>query len=92
METGRLGEQSIGVPAGTANRIDYLRKVGFFATDDEKSAFGSAWGMLCSRSHPGVPERHEARIGLILALEFGHLLVLKFENWKANQYREFSRL
>lgn len=89
-ETGRSGGHSVGVPGGTANRIQYLRDVGFFATDDEKSAFTSAWGMLSAGSHPGVPPRHEARIGLILALEFGHLLVLKFQDWKKNHCKRFS--
>lgn len=87
-ETGNVGGHAIAVPGGTANRIKYLQKVGFF-TQDEKSAFCSAWGTLSAGSHPGVPARHEARIGLILALEFGQLLILKFVNWKKNGCRSF---
>lgn len=88
-ETGRLGGHAIAVPGGTKNRLEYLRKVGFF-TADEESAFGSAWGTLSAGSHPGVPTRQEARIGLILALELGQLLVLKFLDWKTNRFAGFS--
>jgi hypothetical protein len=42
------------------------------------------------RAHPGVPEREQARIGLILALEFGQLLLMKFTNWKAKAYLCFK--
>lgn len=89
-ETGSSGAYSIGVPGGTANRIEYLYNVGFF-TADEKAAFASAWGALSAGSHPGVPAREEARIELILALEFGQLLVLKFQDWKKTNYKGFSR-
>jgi len=89
-ETGNIGGHAIAVPGGTANRVEYLRRVGFF-TPDEESAFRSAWGTLCAGSHPGVPARHEARIGLILALEFGQLLILKFVDWNKNGCRSFSR-
>jgi len=88
-ETATNGKISIGLPGKTANRIDYLTKVGFF-TGDEQAAFNSAWGSLSAGSHPGVPEREQAQIGLVLALEFGQLLLLKFSNWKANGYRSFS--
>lgn len=91
-ETHRCGGQSNPVPGGTANRIDYLREVGFFTSDDEKSAFRSAWSMLCAGSHPGVPAKNEARIGLVLALEFGQLLALKFFDWKNNNYARFSQV
>jgi hypothetical protein len=88
-ETQKNGRHSIDLPSGTANRIDYLQRVGFF-TEDEQAAYRSAWGSLSAGSHPGVPEREQARIGLILALEFGQLLLLKFANWRANGYRSFS--
>lgn len=89
-DTHKSGAHSNGFPGGTANRIKYLLDVGFF-TPDETSAFSSAWGALSAGSHPGVPAREEARIGLILALEFGQLLLLKFENWKAGSYKTFVR-
>jgi hypothetical protein len=88
-DTHRSDVHIQGLPGGTANRIQYLREVSFL-TPDEESAFKSAWGALSAGSHPGVPEREEARIGLVLALEFGQLLLLKFMNWKKYGYRGFS--
>jgi hypothetical protein len=38
-----------------------------------------------------APARGQARIGLVLALEFGQLLMLKFKDWKSNGYLKFSR-
>ncbi len=89
IETDRHGGHGLGLPGATANRIGYLRQVGFL-TADEETAFCSAWGTLSAGSHPGVPAREEARIGLILALEFGQLLLLKFANWRANRYTRLS--
>jgi hypothetical protein len=83
------GGHSVGYPAGTANRLQYLQDVGFL-TSDEKTAFGAGWGSLSAGSHPGIPSRDEARIGLILSLEFAQLLLLKFANWSANGFRGFS--
>lgn len=88
-DTHSVGAHSARHPGGTANRISYLREVAFL-TSDEEAAYRSAWGALSAGSHPGVPARDEARIGLILALEFGQLLLLKFANWKANAYKKFS--
>jgi hypothetical protein len=87
--TDAQGKQSTNLPGGTAPRIGYLKDVEFL-TADEQAAFKSAWGSLSAGSHPGVPEREQARIGLILALEFGQLLLIKFENWKTNDYQKFS--
>jgi hypothetical protein len=89
VETDCSGGHAAKLPGGTANRIQYLAQVGFL-TPEEQTAFGSAWGALSAGSHPGVPAREEARIGLILALEFGQLLLLKCENWSKNGYRRFS--
>ena len=88
-ETNAHGKHSTGLPGPTKDRIEYLRKVGFFTTDEE-AALKSGWGSLSAGSHPGVPEREQARIGLILALEFGQLMLMKFANWKANAYKAFS--
>lgn len=82
------GGHSVGYPGGTANRLQYLQDVGFF-TPDEKAAFGAAWGFLSAGSHPGIPSRDEARIGLILSLEFSQVLLLKFAEWHANGFRGF---
>lgn len=87
-ETERVGGHSAGLPGGTKNRLEYLQKTGFFS-GDELAAFGSAWGALSAGSHPGVPPRDEARIGLILAIEFGQLLVLKFKTWSGNKCQRF---
>jgi hypothetical protein len=89
-ETATHGKHTTKLPGGTSNRIDYLAQVGFL-TNDEKAAFNSAWGTLSAGSHPGVPEREQARIGLTLGLEFGQLLLLKFANWKKNAYQRFSK-
>jgi hypothetical protein len=88
-ETDQHGGHSIGYPGGTANRLDYLRSVGFF-TPDERTAVGASWGFLSAGSHPGLSSRDEARIGLILSLEFGVLLLAKFSSWKSHLYRGFS--
>jgi hypothetical protein len=88
-ETEKSGAHSAKLPGGTANRIVYLREVGFL-TPDEEAAIKSAWGALSAGSHPGVPERDEARIGLILALELGQLLSLKFGNWKKGGFKKLS--
>jgi hypothetical protein len=88
-ETNTHGKHSTGLPGNTKDRIEYLTKVGFFKPDEE-AAFKSGWGSLSAGSHPGVPEREQARIGLVLALEFGQLLMMKFTNWKANNYKRFS--
>lgn len=88
VETKKHGNHSGGLASGTANRMGYLRDVDFL-TPDERAALGSAWGSLSAGSHPGVPERDQARIGLVLALEFGQLLMLKYMNWKSKAYRAF---
>lgn len=88
-ETSASGRHAVGWPGGTANRIEYLNKVGFF-TKDEAAAISAGWGSLSAGNHPGIPARHEAHIALILALEFGQMLLLKFLDWKANGYAGFS--
>ncbi len=88
-ETNTYGTHSIGLPGNTKDRIEYLTKVGFL-NGDEEASFKSGWGSLSAGSHPGVPDRELARIGLVLALEFGQLLLFKFTNWKANAYCRFQ--
>jgi hypothetical protein len=87
-ETDRLGGHSVRLPGGTGNRFQYLQNVGFLNVD-EFTAVGSAWGTLSAGSHPGVPPRDAARIGLVLAIEFGQLLVLKFTAWVAKGLKSF---
>lgn len=88
-ETNAHGKHTVGLPGSTKDRIEYLTRIGFFMPDEE-AAFKSGWGSLSAGSHPGVPQREQARIGLVLALELGQLLLIKFDNWKANAYRAFS--
>ncbi len=88
-ETKTHGTPATKLPSGTKNKIEYLTTAKFF-TADEQAAFDSAWGSLSAGSHPGVPEREQARIGLVLALEFGQLLLLKFSSWKIGGYRAFA--
>jgi hypothetical protein len=88
-ETSVHGKHSTKLPGGTSNRIEFLTNVGFL-TADEHAAFNSVWGSLSAGSHPGVPEREQARIGLVLALEFGQLLLLKFTDWKDNGCAAFT--
>ena len=85
------GNHQTKMPGGLGNRIAYLTTIGFL-TPDEKASFDSAWGSLSAGSHPGVPQRDQTRIGLILALEFGQILLLKFPDWKANAYKAFSAI
>jgi hypothetical protein len=86
--TDKHVSHSFGLPGGTANRIEYLRKAGFLSSDEE-AAFKAAWGMLSAGSHPGLPLQEEARIGLVLALELGQILLIKLAPWKANAYKHF---
>ena len=88
-ETNRVGGHATRLPGGTTNRFTYLRQVGFL-TDEEENGFRSAWGMLSAGSHPGIPAKDEARIGLILALELSQLLLLKYTNWQANGCTKFN--
>ncbi len=87
-QTNKHGGHSTKLGSGTKHVLDYLRTVGFF-TEDEKTAYGSAWGMLSAGSHPGIPEKQLARIGLVLALEFGQLLLLKYANWSKGGHKTF---
>lgn len=89
LETNSNGGHSGGFPNDTAGRILYLKEVGFL-TLDERDAVKSAWHTLCAGSHPGIPERELARIGLVLALEFGQLLLLKSADWSKNGYKAFT--
>jgi hypothetical protein len=88
-ETDKHGKHSTKLPGPMKDRIEYLTKVGFLVPDEE-AALKAGWASLSAGSHPGVPEREQARIGLILALEFGQLLLIKFTNWENNAYKCFK--
>ncbi len=70
-----------GLPGGMKNRMDYLEEIGVW-TNDERQMFGSAWGFLSAGGHPGLPPREQARIGLILAIEFSQVLIMNWQHWK----------
>ncbi len=74
---------SVGLPGGTGNRMDYLKTNGLLMAD-ERDAFGAAWGFLSAGTHPGLTPREQARMGLVLSLEFGQALILKWQHWNAN--------
>jgi hypothetical protein len=85
-----------GKSTKTGPRIEYLADVSFLSSnpqdrmDEELGAVRTVWAYLCAGGHPGLTPREDARIGLILALEFGQLLALKFKDWKTSGYRGFS--
>jgi hypothetical protein len=62
-----------GLPDGSKNRFRYLME-NELLIEDEKFAFESAWSFLSAGSHPGLTPREQARIGLVLSLEFGQIL------------------
>jgi hypothetical protein len=72
---------NVKLPGGTANRLDYMEKIGLFSSD-ERAAFGAAWGFLSAGSHPGLPPREQARIGLVLSMEFCQMLLFKWQHWR----------
>jgi hypothetical protein len=61
---------------GVKNQIHFLSKQGFISADEEQ-AFLSAWGFLSAGAHPGLPPEEAGRLGLILGLEFTHVLLVK---------------
>jgi hypothetical protein len=61
---------------GLKNQIEFLSRESFFSSDEEQ-AFLAAWGFLCAGAHPGLPPDEVGRIGLILALEFTQVLLIK---------------
>jgi len=74
------GISPVGLPGGTSNRLDYLERNGLL-TADERTAFGAAWGFLSAGTHPGLPPREQARMGILLSIEFSQMLVLKWLDW-----------
>jgi hypothetical protein len=75
-------------PGGGQPGIPYLKHAGFFDSDEEL-AFSSAYGFLCSGSHPGVGGEQQAYLAMVLSLTFGHVALSKFAAWKAHSYKTF---
>lgn len=67
----------------------YLKKSAFFDGDEEQ-AFRSSYGFLSAGGHPGISEKDEAYLAQILALTFGHALLLKLGSWAAGGYAHFT--
>lgn len=61
---------------GLKNQIEFLAKETFISAD-EQQAFQAAWGFLSAGAHPGLPPDEVGRIGLVLALEFVQVLLVK---------------
>ncbi len=66
----------------------YLEEVGFLDSD-EKLAFSSSWGFLSSGAHPGIGNKDQAYLAMVLSLSFGHVALSKFGAWKTHGYKGF---
>lgn len=64
---------------GFKNQVEFLTKTNF-VSDDEAQALLAAWGFLSAGAHPGLPPDEAGRIGLVLALEFTHMLLVKAQS------------
>ncbi len=83
-EIEKTAHSRVALPGGTKNRWGYLEANGLL-TSDEVAMFGAGWGFLSAGSHPGLPPREQARIGLILSMEFSQVLIMKWLDWR-NQH------
>jgi hypothetical protein len=66
----------------------YLEETGFLDSD-ERLAFLSSWAFLSSGAHPGIGDKDQAYLAMVLSLAFGHVALSKFEAWKAHGYKGF---
>ncbi len=71
-----------------ADLFKFLRASGFLDADEEQ-AFRSSFGFLSAGGHPGIGEKDDAYLSQILALTFGHALLLKLDSWHAGNYQNF---
>jgi hypothetical protein len=58
-----------------------------FLTEDEKAAYGAAFGFLSVAHHPGLPDPDMARLCMILAMSLGHACLLKLGSWTRANFR-----
>jgi hypothetical protein len=70
---------------GFRDLMNWLQDSGFF-TNDEKDAYGSAFGFLSLGNHPGLPDPYMARLCMILALTLGHACLQKMARWNGKQF------
>jgi hypothetical protein len=66
----------------------YLEETGFLDSD-ERLAFSSSWAFLSAGAHPGIGNKDQAYLAMVLSLSFGHIALSKFEGWKAHGYKGF---
>ena len=66
----------------------YLEEAGFLDSD-EKLAFSSSWAFLSSGAHPGIGNKDQAYLAMVLSLSFGHVALRKFQVWKTRGYKGF---
>lgn len=89
-ETGR-NRTDLTVDATKLNMKDlfqYLHQAAFLDAD-EKLAFSSVWGFLCSGAHPGIGTEDKAYLAMILSLTFSNTALRKFQKWQARGYNGF---
>jgi hypothetical protein len=58
-------------------------------TADKRLAFSSTYGFLCAVGHPGISDRDDAHLSIILALTFGHAALLKLYKWSEGSFVRF---
>lgn len=68
--------------------FNFLKRAGFFDADEEQ-AYRSSYGFLSAGGHPGIGEKDDAYLSQILALTFGHALLLKLQSWHSGHYKNF---
>lgn len=68
--------------------FSFLNRAGFLDSDEEL-AFRSSYGFLSAGGHPGIGEKDDAYLSQVLALTFGHALLLKLESWHLGGYAHF---
>jgi hypothetical protein len=73
---------------GAKDLFKFLRQAAFF-NDDEQLAFSSTWAFLCSGGHPGIPDRADAHLSMVLALTFGQAALLKLQTWSEGGFVSF---
>jgi len=87
----RLNRREFAKYAETPSMSDlflYMKKSGFLDMEEEQ-AYRSGYGFLSAGGHPGIGERDDAYLSQILALTFGHALLLKLQSWDCGGYEHF---
>jgi hypothetical protein len=89
-EMTSLNRPDVKKPRNSMKEVfEYLEFAGFFDAD-EHTGMGSTYGFLCSGAHPGISEEHKARMGMVLALTSGQMVVTKYLAWRNCGFRGFA--